>query len=268
MFPFEYVEFSKRWLRARVSAASLGEAYDGIDDTSDSVGSASEWSKEIKLVSEIPLNMFDFALRDVFDKSRQLAISASRHYKVRLELADFQDLLRLSGIPCAAGEWTSRAQARVVARSGCAHGLSKNTRMCDWYREAIDGVVVGLGETERFVRHQSEAYGDEGCLDILFDDSPQLPQSELLYGPIPAPFEPQLGVAISHYKTRGFQLEWKGYRAGTVFYTLTGTDLTEALCQSRGRIAHNDLKEYVRNIFPTLRIQDASPLAVYAEGTR
>lgn len=268
MFPFESVEFSQRWLRARISAANLGEVVDSDNDLDFADEYQRRWSKEIKLVNEIPLNMFDFALRDVFDKSRKLAISASRHYRIRLEIADFQALLNQSGIPCAAGEWSVRSQARVVSRTGCSHALSKNTRMCDWYREAIDGVVVGLGETERFVRHKSEAHGDDSCLDVIFDDAPHLQQEELLYGPIPAPFQPQLKEAISHYETRGFQLVWKGYRAGTVFYTLAGTDIAEALCQSRGRIAHLDLQDYVRKIFPTLRIQDASPLAVYAEGTR
>lgn len=264
MLPFEYSDFSIRWLKARVSAASLGESSHQNKVTLTESG----LRKEAELVNEIPLNMLDFALKQVFDNSRRLAISASQHYGIRLELTDFQKLLIASSLPCALGQWTERPQSHFVTRSGCIHGQSKNTRICDWYREAIDGVIVGLGETERFVRHRSEAYGDEGCLDIVFDDSQNLPQDDLRYGPIPPPLLQHLNSVISEWKQRGFTLNWKGYSAGTLFYTLAGQDPTEALCQSRGRTLHQDLQKSVREVLPTLRIQDSTPLAVYAEGTR
>jgi hypothetical protein len=264
MLPFDYTEFSTRWLRARVSAASLGDS-----SLQNRVGLTEEGLlHEVELVNEIPLNMFEFALRQVFDNSRKLAISASQHHRIRLEIGDFQQLLNASALPCAQGHWTRRSQSHFVSRFGCAHGKSKNTRICDWYREAMDGVVVGLGETERFVRHRSEAYGDDGCLDIIFDDTQNLAADDMRYGPIPPPLLQHLNSVVSDWRLRGFVLAWKGYSAGTLFYTLASHDETEALCQSRGRTLHQDLTTSVREVFPTLRIQDSTPLAVYAEGTR
>jgi hypothetical protein len=264
MLPFDYSEFSLRWLKARISAASMGE-----NSQPQNVKMTHESQQlEVELVNEIPLNMLDFALKQVFDNSRRLAMSASQHHRIRLELQDFQELLISSSLPCAVGQWTQRSQSRYVTRTGCVHGQSKNTRICDWYREAIDGVVVGLGETERYVRHRSEAYGDEGCLDIVFDDEQNLPNDELRYGPIPPPLEQHLNSVVSNWGLRGLKLDWKGYSAGTLFYTLAGQDPTDTLCQSRGRNLHQELQKSVRDVFPTLRIQDSTPLAVYAEGTR
>jgi hypothetical protein len=222
---------------------------------------------EAEAVRQLPAELVDTALRGVFENSRKLALSASRHFSIRLELDDFQQLFLAAQLPCALGTWSARPSARVAERHGCLHGRGRETRLCDWYREAMDGMVMGLGESERVVRQRSEAYGDDGCLDVIFDDAPEA-AADWTYAPVPPPLEGHLRTVVQRCAAKGFELSWLGYRAGTLFYKLTPKNSTAPLCRDNARSAHEGVAQAVHELFPTIRLQDSSPLAVYAEGTR
>jgi len=260
---FHLADLKHRWRDARVSAAT--SAVDAGDlallaaDDPDGV--------EVALVRKIPPDRVDEALKRVFDNSRRLALSASRRYSIRFELDDFIGLFQAAQIPCATGSWAKRSHARVSERQGCSFGANREVRMCDWYREAMDGIIMGLGETERIVRHGSQAYGDDGCLDIVFDDAPEA-VADLSYAPVPTPMAGHLQQVVHAFKQRGLSLNWDGYRAGTLFYTLTPEQSDLPLCTGKGRAAHGDVIAAVRAVFPVVRVQDSSPLAVYGESTK
>src|SRR5690606_26363948 len=114
------------------------------------------------------------------------ALSASRHFGIRFEMDDFRELLATSQIACASGRWSVRKQAVVVEAVNCPFAAGQETRFCDWFREAIDGLVMGLGETERYVRHSSLAYGDEACVDVIYDDVAEFGDDNPRYAALPA----------------------------------------------------------------------------------
>jgi hypothetical protein len=224
-------------------------------------------SEEADLIRVIPVESWDEALKKVFDYSRKLAISASKHFKMTLETDDFRRMLEKSTIPCTQGQWSKNSSSVYVTTSRCHAAQTKEKRFCDWYKEAIDGLVMGLGDTERYVRHGAQAYGDLECVDVIYDDRPGL-DADLTYAPIPPPLLGSLDDIVAKVFKTGMQLSFVGYRAGTLFYTLTNFNPDKPLCQSSGRRAHTLVQSSVSEIFPTLGVQDASPLAVYGEGTK
>lgn len=255
----DFSELAERWHRARMAAIVRV-----LEETSSPSPSSSSENELVSLLSD---EQFEKASKAVFDNSRKLALSASRYYSVQLELEDFRKLFVEAGLPCAMGRWSVRQKAQVAERHDCPHGEMRATKLCDWYREAMDGMVMGFGENERFVRHRSAAHGDEGCLDVLFDDGPEQGE-EWGYAAVPPPMLQHLTKVEHDFEQRSYKLSWLGYRAGTLFYHLVLSDPNQPLCRGTARNAHADLQRAVHEVFPTVRLHDASPLAVYGEGTR
>lgn len=168
MGPNEIADLASRWQRARRSALkTVAESESpGADVALASVEAEGEALRDVSAES------IEKRLRDVFDNSRKLALSASKYFGVTFEIDDFRSLFVAAGVPCAQGIWERRDGAAIGTRNGCPMARVKNTHACDWYREAMDGLVMGLGQKERIVRHGSEAYGDSACVDVLFEEGP------------------------------------------------------------------------------------------------
>lgn len=259
----DQTEFHTRWVRARLAALQqiVGEPASAVDPAQNI------FEREIKLLRGLTAEQSDAALRAVFDNSRQFALSASRRFSLQFELSDFQDILSKSAIPCTSGLWQGNERSRSVETHQCPFGANSEVRICDWYREAIDGLVTGLGSNERYVRHRSEAHGDDSCLDVYFDDSDSNTKKTLRYGPVPPPMEDALRPVSVKFAGKGMLVKWSGYSAGTIFYTLEKTDASP-LCMNLAKTSHRDFFNAVHEIFPDVRLQDAAPLAVYGEGTK
>jgi len=263
MDEISFDDLARRWCLCRLSVARFFSR--PKSDQSESIGENSQ--DEIALVRQVDPEKWEIALKEVYDSSRRLALSASKYFKIRFEVGDFPKLFKIASVPCATGSWDDRGSAFTSRRTDCGFGPSREVAICDWFREAMDGIVMGLGESERFVRHASQAYGDPDCVDVVFDDSPVV-AGGFQYAPVPAPFTSHLKKVVTNFGEQGFKVDWLGYRSGVLFYTLIPEKSDRPLCQSKGRKAHMELEAAVKGVFPTVRIQDSSPLAVYGEGTK
>jgi hypothetical protein len=261
-------EFCHRWQRARLSAlaGSSSAIAEFLAQTGLALGLSAN-KREADLLEQLTDSEFDQALTSVFDNSRKLALSASRYLKLQLDIDDFSQLVEAAGIPCALGQWSTRPTARVVEQTGCAYGETRRSRVCDWFREAIDGVVMGLGSTARYVRHRSAAHGDAGCCDVYFDDGESGRDPTLRYGPVPAPMRDALRGTEVAMQQSGHSVQWIGFSAGALFYELHSAGKAP-ICGKSGRAVHEKMIASVRSVLPDIHIHDAAPLAVYGEGTR
>lgn len=202
----------------------------------------------------------DRLLRNVFDNSRKLALSLSKRFGITFEPADFQNLLVASGIPCAQGTWSSRSNARVLVRKGCGFCRSAGAGVCDYWREAMDGLVMGLGDKERFARHASVRHGDGECIDVFFTESESGGLDSNAWGPIPEHMALDLFEAAAYFQhENGVPMELKGYREGVLYYALGAS--TDPLCGTAGLLISKFIG-MVREKYPGLAFMDATPQAV------
>jgi hypothetical protein len=262
---FSIRDFATRWGKARLQACAmtLVEVHANNPDLVT--------PNEYELLALCSPEKKDELLKNVFDLSRALASSASRYYKVAFEIQDLAKVLSLSGSPCVGGQWSTYKEAYIYSRKGCAQFSKIGSLVCDYWREACDGLVMGLGEDERFTRHSSIGHGDPECLDVIFVDKPTRSKSnehgsEMKWLPLPEFLKKDLDAVVERMNRLRVKVEFLGYAEGKVYYLLENKeDPTSALCGPGGRYFHEKLKEEVNKTQPELIIQDAAPLAVYGE---
>lgn len=231
-----HAELARRWERARLAAlrAALPEAR--AETEAELLGAALE---------------ADLAgtLRRAFDNSARLGAGYRRTHGERQTLATLPGLLEALGVPCLhGGTWRFDRHAAALERRPCRRRSTPET--CDFWREAIDGLIAGLGDGTRHARHRSLGHGDAVCLDLLYDD----PESPLRFGELPAEVsEAARGVQrLVAAFAAGARLELLGVSESVLAYRLNPADASlRALVE---RELHHKL--------PHLRASELSPRPV------
>jgi hypothetical protein len=270
---FSIHQFNERWHRARIQAC-IQVLESKIESTRDCANESTTISKdELINKSEISKSEVDLLLLCdegakpplltlVFDNSRKLALSAARYYGVTFEKDEIVQVLRNSNSPCVQGFWRAHNEAFVIERKACGALKRVGSFLCDYWREACDGLVMGLGDEERFVRHASVGHGDENCLDVIF----QTYGSQFKWLPIPEFLEKDLQEVVVRMDRLRIKVEFLGYAETKVFYRIENKDdVKMSLCGPGGRYFHDKLKEEVAKFNSKILLQDAAPLAVYGE---
>ena len=251
---FSVQEFRRRWSAARISALRSVLAGNVF---------ASQRNEENLLLAAVLPEQRDEVLKAVFDFSRKLGVSLSRHLGLSLEVDDFAKLLPLVEAPCFSAAWKNHNDAIVATRSICEAGKSLGALGCDYWREALDGLIMGASDEVRLARHLSAGHGDPECIDVLFADAGTGPQPGKHHGGIPATFTQGLQVLTRQFAERGITLQWEGYSEGVLFYRVKAG--ANPLCGTGGQLIHDALKEEVQKFFSGIEARDGSPLAVIGD---
>lgn len=272
---FDSLDFNQRWLKARISAfPKIGPE----ETDSATTVSADSPAPESFAIESYLVNLFfthiesesmepaekekakDTLLRSIFDNSRKLALSLSKRLGVTFEIQDFQSLLTQSNIPCVKGDWTARENARILNRKGCDYCVESGSHACDYWREALDGLVMGLGEKERLARHATVRHGDEFCTDVFFTESTRSENEELAWGPLPEHMALDLfEIAAYFQRTTSISIVIKGFREGVLFFEFTSS--TDLLCGNSNLLGMK-FHGLVKEKFPGLSLKDVTPQAV------
>lgn len=259
LFKFDPEEFHGRWLKARISAinkaapseisSKLSES-DLIDHFFSTIRNNSEKESTQKK---------DTLLKNIFDHSRLLAISLSKHLGLSFEIEDFQNLLKKSQIPCFQGNWENRTNARILTRNGCDSCKNAGANACDYWREAIDGLVMGLGEKERFARHASVRHGDTSCVDVLFFES-ETSKETLALGPLPEHMAPTLlSICEDFERKMNVPIQIKGLSEGILYFEFKAS--TDNMCGA-GNLLTLTFQRKIQKLYPGLSVKEISPYAV------
>ncbi|MCU0696812.1 MAG: hypothetical protein MUC96_09805 [Myxococcaceae bacterium] len=145
--------------------------------------------------------------------------------------------------------------AYVLERRAC--GASRH--VCDAWREATDGLFLGLCGEARTTRHRSGGCGDAVCLDVVYTRA----DSPLRHGVFPEEMlRPLEAVARFLNRLAGTSVRFLGVSEGVLLYELHvdgcggGAAVTELLRRS------------IRSRWPRLEVRDVTPRAVLAaDGT-
>lgn len=248
-------DLANRWQKARLSAV---ENVLQCDQGQDLVPSTSLALQEEELLQQVTSEKQEEVLRLVFLNSRKLAQSFSRHHDLVFEIHDFQALVQQADIPCYQGSWQSRDKALVLTRGACSYAAAAKDFACTYWREALDGLVMGLGEEERSARHGCARIDGGACVDVLFTDANPAPGKSEHFGVIPAMLQDDLNeIKVQFLTSMKTEVEFVGYSAGTLFFHFPkGTS-----CGS-GSIYKSALLSKIQTNHPYIQLQDISPRAV------
>lgn len=195
----------------------------------------------------------------MFDNSLRLGNGFRDHHQVALALPDLPlalSTLAEHGAPCLRGQWHVAEDdgAVVLERAGCPGACAD---VCDWWREAIGGLVLGVTGGLRHTRHRSLGHGDATCVDVIY----RAAESPLRYGPIPDELRPELAAVA---RTAALidstcAVEFLGLSEATLFYRIAPSARDGAV---RGQPI---VERSLRRRFPDLTPCEVSPRPVFAE---
>jgi hypothetical protein len=251
--PIDFDDFHQRWVSARVAAihkvlpSKSAEESDLVDQYYSTFSDASPEDKAKKR---------DALLKNIFDHSRLLALSFSKFKGLTFEIEDFKDLLQNSQIPCFQGKWGSRENAKVLTRNGCNFCPKSGAFACDYWREALDGLVMGLGEKERLARHASIRHGDKECVDVFFTEE----KNQLAFGPLPDHMAKNLSdICLEFENKMKSTVLVKGLSEGILYFEFKSS--TDEHCGGTNLLTYT-FQRKIQKVFPGLLVKEISPRAV------
>ena len=257
---FNVDDFHQRWTRARISSLRQASKSAQLDSSieADLVDDYFLQTSKIGLAARTESK--DTLLRKIFDNSRLLGRSLSKHLGMTLEVQDFQSLLERSAIPCVQGQWESRKSARILKRSGCAFCTKSGADACDYWREALDGLVMGLGEKERLARHASIRHGGNACIDVFYSDAEGPKEGSLAWGPIPEHMAPGLTEICDEFSRQmKTSIVLKGLREGVLYFEFKFP--TDDHCGGT-QLLISAFQRALLKIYPGLLAHEITPRAV------
>jgi hypothetical protein len=250
-----------RWLLARV--ASLEKAL-GLDRRAGGMSIDLLIPYELELLVQIKTEeVTETVLRNVFDHSRQLGMSLVRYLKHTFELSDLAEIIPSLGSPCFAGNWRIHNQAYVLTRLGCSSNGARKSWHCDYWREALDGFVMGVGNDERLARHRSQGHGDSDCQDILFMETESkkvVGDGISRWGALPEELANHLRTQSITFEQKGYYLMVHGYSEGKLFYEMKAK--ATGNCGPGERMMSTHFESKVVQDFPNLKFAEISPQSV------
>jgi len=246
-------DLRQRWQRAR-SAACRELGY----------GDEQAFTRELDTVTA---EVFEELLRRVFLNSRNLGVSFQRRFSVVWELEDLIQFLPQLSSPCLQGDWRRNPLSAVLRRAGCDSGLRLGAKFCQYWREAIDGLVMGLCESEHFTRHACRGNGDADCQDVFFIERADTVKSRWRnpdrWGVVPPERGPDLEAVTEKLLRMNVDVTFLGLKENKLHYKMESK--SSHSCGSAGGILRGHLEKLVHEAWPGVILVDASPLAVYGE---
>lgn len=218
-------------------------------------------------LNDLEESKFEDLLKLVFLNSRNLGISYQKAKNFVWERDDFVLFLQELGSPCLQGSWERRPTAAVLSRHGCESGRTLGQRSCQYWREAIDGLVMGISDEVGFARNQSICTQHDDCVDVFYEEEASLTDAiwgnTNRWGLLPDSVKSDLAAIEKKYRELKIDLKFLGIKEKDLFYKLEPKE--NLTCGSAGTIYRLKLEELVKDKFPDLTLKDASPIAVYGE---
>lgn len=224
-----------------------------------------EEGESLKHLGRLSEENFESLLKDIFQNSRSLGRSYQKAFGLSWERSDFAKHLSDLNAACAAGVISESANAISWERRGCPGGKAHGFRYCQYWREAFDGVVLGLSDTERYVRHKSLGCGDSYCVDLIYADETAPNQvrwrDKNMWGTIPPKYAGDLSAIEEKLIRFGAKVDLLGIKERVLFYKFEPGE--KQMCGGGGAILKNLFEKMVKDKFPGLSLRDATPLPIH-----
>ncbi len=204
------------------------------------------------------------AARRVFDNSARLGRSFTRYHGGPIPQAELRAALaRLAtpAVPCLAHAWVEvEGEAGLrLERDGCP-SRALGPAACDWWRDAVAGLVEGITDGLRHARHASCGHGDARCVDVIYRD----PESSLRFGPLPSDLVDALAAVTRTIAIFDPTLvvTFLGVSERVLYYQLVASG-----CGTSNVRAQPMIEQAVHRRHPELVVREVSPRPVLDEQT-
>lgn len=212
--------------------------------------------KALSNLENISEEKFELLLRKIFDLSREFGLKILAESET-LDLEKISGILNLLEIPCIEESFVydEKNNSAKSIRNNCL--CSANEKSCQYWRESIDGLIMGLGDNERYVRHSSILYGkNDNCTDVIYDSS----LNDMRWGEIPLEILNSLNNVIEKYQKKDIQIILKGFNEKTLYFQIKDKDTN--LSGFRRKFILENMEATFNKKFPDFNLFEISPRAV------
>lgn len=198
--------------------------------------------------------------RKIFDLSRKTGLGILKEYE-SLNIKETIEIINSLKIPCIEDSFEVNEETKSAKSTRKTCICSANEVSCQYWRESLDGLIMGLGDNERYVRHQSILYGKNNtCIDVIYDSS----VSDMRWGEMPSEISMTLTPIIEKYQKKGVEIILKGLNEKTLYFQIK--DKNSNIAGFRRKYILENFGETFNKKFPDLNIFEISPRAVIEEG--
>lgn len=251
----EPADLDRRWRRARGTALGVPVSGSRADSRADTSTAPPE-TATLAALAEAPAERRELALSALFRSSWRLGRSAAERFgPVGGPAAAARLLGELKQVPCAAVSWRLDGELAWSEAAGCAANPERLPFVCDAYREAIDGLVCGLGDGVRFARRSSRGRGGAVCQDLLFPTA----RRELAWSTPPAELAPALAEIATGLAARGVRIRILGMAENRLGYQVESAD--RPACGA-GALVHALIENHFHHRLPGIELSAAEPRSV------
>lgn len=194
--------------------------------------------------------------RKIFDLSRKIGLEILNETGY-LETKQIIKTINELKIPCIDNsfEFDEKTNSAKSTRKTCI--CNANETSCQYWRESLDGLIMGLGDNERYVRYQSILYGkNDSCVDVIYDSS----INDMKWGEIPDEISDSLKKTIKKYQEKAIQIILKGLNEKTLYFQIK--DKSDNASGFRRHYVLENFEQIFKKKFPNLNLCEISPRAV------
>lgn len=195
--------------------------------------------------------------RAIFDQSRELGLKRQASEGRPMTSSELSQALTQSHLPCIGGQWSlleGQSDVWELRRSPCQTLASG---YCHLWREALDGLVMGAGDTLRYSRHHHFTAGE--CVDLIYDleNSPHG-----RWAAVPESLQNRLQPLMKQLEETQAGLKLQGYAENTLYCQIE--DLHPQLSGHRYAPLLDSIQRFMSRVAPEVRLREMSPQAVWA----
>lgn len=213
-------------------------------------------TETLSTLENISEEKLELLLRKIFDLSRELGLKILAESET-LNLEKITEILNSLEIPCIEDSFVfdDKNNFAKSTRNSCL--CSANEKSCQYWRESLDGLIMGLGDNERYVRHSSILYGkNPNCSDVIYDSS----LNDMRWGEIPLEISNSLNNVIEKYQKKDVQIILKGFNEKTLYFQIKDKDTN--LSGFRRKFILENMEATFNKKFPDFKLFEISPRAV------
>ncbi|MFN8671584.1 MAG: hypothetical protein U0457_05780 [Candidatus Sericytochromatia bacterium] len=205
---------------------------------------------------EISTENLETLLRKIFDESRFLGLKQRKNNILNLE--EIISFISSLEIDCFNREIQQKDNYLSLEKKDCFY-KNQNSYICTYWKEALDGLIMGLGDQERYSRYRSIKYGkNKTCIDAFYYEN----NRELQYGEVPEKIINFIIRKNKKYSENNLQIKPLGLNENTFFYNIK--DSSE-ISPFRKKFIIEAFEKTFRKNFPDFIPFENSPKAVIEE---
>lgn len=241
-------DFDDRWKRARMAAQRKA------------LGALTHENEELNLKA-VSHEQREDLLRAVFENSKRLGESIRWHFGAEWEISDFYDVISKLDFQCFKGSWKTINEGVVLERAGCDAERHCGSYACDYFKEAMEGLVLGVSNEVTFARHESRGHGSQDCKDLFLNCN----ADELTFAPLTKELIAILEVVNGRMTGEGVEVTSPGQAEGVLYYSWR-IHRGES-CRDVSSLVEKALTLALTESLVETKIKDITPRAIIGPGT-